>query len=69
MLTKEQVLEMIDRARFVCIGVKGSEKTAYFTIPHDTARRRAGMIAESGLLVEFGRPANQADTLYIESPL
>lgn len=66
-MTKAGVLEMIDRAKWVKIGVKGPGGTVYFNVSTDVAREKADEIAGFGLLVEFDCENGTADTLYIEA--
>ena len=67
MPTKEQILEMIDRAEVVKVGVGGNGEAAYFNISHEEARCKADLIAGYGLMVEFGSLKELEHVLYIES--
>ena len=64
-MTKTEVIGMIDRAKYIYVGVKGKE-LCYLPITHDAARERADMIAGAELRVEFGSHS-VSDTLYIEA--
>lgn len=66
-LTKNQVLEMIDRAKAVYVGVRGIEGICYFHITHDAARRKAAELVDCGLRAEFGAIEDGlSDVLYLE---
>lgn len=66
-MTKEQVLEMIDRATYVSIGVEGREGMVYFPTTKEIVKQRADVIAGYGLSIEFGESAGLTDGLYIEA--
>ena len=66
MTSEAELLEMIEKATHIKVGVQGSGLT-YFNITHQEAIRKADEIAAFGLVVEFGHEC-MADTLYIEAP-
>lgn len=68
MAAKVEILEMLDRASLVLLGLRSQDGIVYIQVPHDEIRRKAEDISSHGLLVEFGEePYSHKDTLYVEA--
>lgn len=66
-MTRAEVLEKIDRADEILVGVKGLEGTVYLSVSADVARKKADVIAGFGLRCEFSECPALAGILYIEA--
>jgi len=66
MISPEDILGMLDRAKLVAVGVKGLEGIVYLRVSPEIVRRKVDAIAGYGLTVEFGE-GSCSDTLYIEA--
>ena len=68
MTKAEDILEMIENAEQIKVGVKSGDCYVYFTIDKDQARRKVNEIAGAGFDVKFSILDSLKNILYIESP-